>query len=66
MHKIGISLLLAVLIISGCASNSVVCPKYPKPTQQVLVKIKSLNDKDVDDWIVKQFKLNKQLKICND
>lgn len=65
MQKIGINLVIAILFLSGCASSTV-CPQYPKPTQEVLGKIKSLNDKDVDDWIIKQFKLNKQLKICND
>ena len=67
MQIIGSSfLLICVLLLSGCASKVGVCPQYPAPTKDVLKKIQSLKDKNVDNWIVKQFKLNKQLKICNE
>ena len=52
--------------MQGCGSKHTICPQYPAPTQGVLNKIKSLNDKDVDSWIIKQYKLNKKLKVCNE
>ncbi len=62
-----VSIAVMMLTMQGCGSKQLtVCPKYPKPTQDVLAKIQSLKDKKVDDWIVKQFKLNMQLKICNE
>jgi hypothetical protein len=59
------SLVLTMLTLQACGSKSV-CPSYPKPSQNVLTKIKSLKSQDVDDWILKQFKLNKKLEVCNE
>lgn len=53
------------LIMQACGNKSV-CPSYPKPSQEVLTKIKSLNSQDVDNWILKQYKLNKKLEVCNE
>lgn len=62
-----VSIAVMMLTMQGCGNKQLsVCPKYPAPTQNVLNKIKSLKDKSVDDWIIKQYKLNKQLKICNE
>lgn len=58
--------LIIISFMGGCGSIKTVCPQYPKPSQKVLNKIKSLNDVDVDAWIVKQYKLNKQLRVCNE
>jgi len=65
MKKI-IGSICLVLLLSGCYENSVsVCPIYPKPSQEVLTRIKSLNSRTVDLWMIKQYKLNKKLDVCN-
>lgn len=56
--------LLIMCFLSGCTST-MVCPQYPKPSAHVLESIKSLNDSEIDQWLIKQYKLNKQLGICN-
>lgn len=51
--------------MQGCGSkNNTICPAYPKPTQDVLDRIKSLEDKNVDDWMLEQYKLNLKLGVC--
>ena len=50
----------------GCGSIKSVCPQYPKPSKEVLSKIKSLQDNKVDEWIIEQYKLNQKLKVCNE
>ena len=59
------SLVLTMLTLQACGSKAA-CPSYPKPSQEVLSKIKSLESKEVDDWILKQYKLNQKLEICNE
>lgn len=58
-------LILMTSIIQGCGSKSI-CPSYPKPSQKVLDKIESLKSKEVDDWILKKYKLNLKLEVCNE
>jgi hypothetical protein len=41
-----------------------VCPIYPKPSETVLKKIKSLLNKNVDNWMGLQLKLKKKLDLC--
>ena len=60
-----VSIAVMMLTMQGCGSKHTICPKYPTPTQNVLNKIKSLKDESVDNWIVKQYKLSKKLKVCN-
>ncbi len=55
-----------LLYFTGCTHKSNVCPIYPKPNQTVLNKIQLLNDNDVDNWMMKQMKLFKKLKVCNE
>lgn len=57
--------LLILCFLAGCSTTSAVCPQYPKPSAHVLEKLKSLNDDQVDQWLIKQYKLNKQLGVCN-
>ncbi len=57
--------LIAISFLAGCGSIKSVCPQYPSPSQEVLTKIKSLDDKEVDEWIINQYKLNQKLKACN-
>jgi hypothetical protein len=59
------SLVPMMLILQACG-NKAVCPSYPNPSQDVLNKIKSLKSDKVDDWILKQYKLNLKLKVCNE
>lgn len=50
----------------SCASLPLtVCPSYPVPSQSVLSSIQAITDKDVDDWMIEQYKLNMKLKVCN-
>lgn len=53
-------------LLAGCGSKTTVCPTYPKPSKHVLERIKSLKDNQVDQWLIKQYKLNKQLGVCNE
>lgn len=65
MKKLGsIFIILLMFLLSGC-SNTTICPIYPKPSKEVLQKIKSLDDNNVDLWMIEQFKLNKKLGVCN-
>ena len=66
MLKTGISLFVVLFLFSACTSKLSTCPQYPKPSKDVLQKIQSLKDRNVNLWTIKQYKLNKQLKICNE
>lgn len=56
-----------MLTMQGCGNkNNTVCPNYPKPTQDVLNQIKSLNDANVDNWMIEQYKLNLKLGVCKE
>lgn len=66
MEKLKFILLTIVFFFVGCAAYTVSCPQFPVPSQNVLNKIKSLNDKEVDCWIENMFKLNKKLKLCKE
>lgn len=57
--------LLILFLLAGCGAKTTVCPTYPKPSQHVLERLKSLKDSEVDQWLIKQYKLNKQLGVCN-
>lgn len=57
--------LFILFLLTGCGSKTTVCPQYPKPSAHVLEQLKSLNDDRVDRWLIKQYKLNKQLGVCN-
>lgn len=59
------SIALMMLTLQACGNKSV-CPSYPKPSQEVLNEIKSLESREVDDWILKQYKLNLKLEVCNE
>lgn len=54
--------LVAVMLMMGCQSNCTV-PTFPKPTKEVMSKIKTLNDKDVDNWMIELYKLKLKLKL---
>lgn len=57
--------ILVMLTLQGCGIKYInACPQYPKPTQEVLEKIKSLDDDNVDDWIIEQHVLSLKLKLC--
>jgi len=58
-----------IALMAGCCGDPVVikvCPTYPKPSKYVLYKVSGLHDSKVDQWMVKQYKLNKKLKVCNE
>jgi hypothetical protein len=49
----------------GCG-NTKVCLEYPKPSKDILIKLKNLNDRNIDLWMIEQYKLNKKLEVmCN-
>ena len=51
-------------IISGCCSKelNVVCNKMPQPSKNTLIKLKKLNDKEVDKFMKNLLILKLQLK----
>lgn len=61
MKKI-LLLIISLFVFSGCTKVTTVCPSYPKPSQHTLLQIKSLNDPEVNVWMIKQYKLNKKLR----
>ncbi len=60
------SIVLTIFIIQGCGSKGLTCPSYPVPNQHVLQSIQSIQDSQVDEWMLKQYKLNLKLKVCNE
>jgi outer membrane lipoprotein-sorting protein len=67
MKKLGsLLIILLMFLLSGCSQKLTICPTYPKPSKQVLDKIKSLNDQNVNVWMIEQYKLNKKLGVCNE
>ena len=60
------SIALMMFTLQACGSKTLICPKYPPPSQNTLNKISSLKDNDVNEWMLKQYKLNLKLKACNE
>ena len=58
--------ILLCFFIVGCATHTSVCPDFQKPTQEVLDSVKSLNNPEVDNWLIDLYKLNQKLKICKE
>lgn len=58
--------ILLCFFIVGCATHTSVCPDFPKPTKEVLDSVKSLNNPEVDNWLIDLYKLNQKLKICKE
>lgn len=60
-------LLLLLLLTVGCAKKPVIdqtaCPPFPDPTNAAVDKIQSLNDPEVNDWIIRLYRLKQQLKV---
>jgi uncharacterized protein YcfL len=54
------TLVLTMLMLSGCATSNV-CPPFPKPSKEVVMELQSLDSKAVDSWVVELYKL--QLKL---
>lgn len=65
-----ISLIVMIFIISGCSCKEpmpeIVCNTMPLPSKNSIIKIKDINDNEVDKWIKDLLILKKQLEIdCN-
>jgi hypothetical protein len=51
-------------MIAGCSqSKECVKPTFPNTTKEVGMKIKFLNDRDVDNWMVELYKLKLKLEV---
>lgn len=62
-----IMLVLMTAFLAGCADKMVTsCPPFPSPAPAAVDKIQGLHDRDVDDWMVRLFKLKKQLEVTPD
>ena len=59
------TLLLTMLMLSGCVAVNNVCPTFPKPSREVIMELQSLESKAVDSWVVELFKLDMKLRECN-
>lgn len=56
-----------MFMMQGCGSkNNTICPQAKAPTQDILNKIKSLNDEKVNEWMIEQYKLYKKIKVCDE
>ena len=59
-------MILVLMMLVGCGvKTSNLCPIYPIPSSEVTNKILSLKDNNVNEWMVKQYKLNLKLQECN-
>lgn len=59
-----IILLSMMFTIQGCSqSKECVKPTFPNTTKDVGMKIKSLNDRDVDNWMMELYKLKLKLEV---
>ena len=60
-------LICLMIVLSGCGAKIAVtsCPPFPSPSNNAIDKIQNIHDAEVDDWVVRLFKLKKQLEICN-
>lgn len=56
-------MLIFIVMMVGCV-NTNVCPPFPKPTNEVLKSIHTLQSKEVDSWMIELFKLNEKIKEC--
>lgn len=53
-----------MFMIAGCSqSKECVKPTFPNTTKEVGMKIKSLHDKDVDNWMIELYKLKLKLEV---
>lgn len=53
-----------MIFMTNCSKNeSCVMPIFPKPTKEVSYKIKSLNDKAVDGWMMELVQLKEKLEV---
>jgi len=65
MKIIGSSLLL-ILVLAGCCNTTLpVCPSYPKPSSEVLIKLRSMHSAQVNRWMIEQLRLKRKLEVCN-
>lgn len=68
MIKRGFLLICLLTVLTGCATTKVAvtsCPPFPSPSNGAIDKIQVIHDTEVDDWMVRLFKLKKQLELCN-
>ena len=54
-----------MLMLSGCATVSNVCPTFPKPSKEVVMELQNLDSRAVDSWVVELFRLDLKLRECN-
>lgn len=66
MVKLKTFIISVIFFLAGCALYEATCPAFPKPSQEVLTKIESLHDKEVDSWLEKLFKLNLKLNLTKE
>lgn len=52
-----------MMLMQGCLSNQCSKPTFPKPTEYTVNKIKSLKDKEVDNWVIELYKLKLKLEV---
>jgi hypothetical protein len=58
-------MLILIVMMGGCHTNSCTYPTFPQPSKKVLNNIKDINSSDVDNWMVDIYKLNLKLKEVN-
>lgn len=60
------SVLLIAMMLAGCSYGCKPCvntnPIATAPSANVLIKIQSLNDNEVDQWMEAEYKLHQKLK----
>ena len=55
-----------LVVLAGCCSKAPVSatPPFPQPTPAAIDKIQAIHDPDVDDWMVRLFKLKEQIEVA--
>ena len=63
MTRLIIALSMMFMIVGCSQSKECVKPPFPNTTKEVGMKIKSLNDRDVDNWMMELYRLKLKLEV---
>ena len=58
--------LIVMSSISGCATVTGVCPRYPDPPMEAVEIMFEANNPALDGWLQDLERLREQLEVCRD
>lgn len=57
-----------MFMTSGCQKeiqNNYICPSFPQPTKNTLLKLKEVNNNEINDWVKDLYLYSKKVEIIN-